>query len=102
MSKKSNIKVKELTEIVLVQVFDWTTVIDLDGDLRLLKYVVRKGEGAFRVALYDRITFSYSLKRGDTEITKKEYHEKRLEPEFIDGELPKTLWRVLTSMKDQE
>ena len=58
----------------MIQVFDWTTVIDLDGDMRLLKYVITKGEGAFRVALYDRITFAYSLKRGHSEIAKKEYH----------------------------
>jgi len=45
----------------VIQVFDWTTVIDLDGDKKLLKYVLTKGEGAFRVALYDKITFNYQI-----------------------------------------
>lgn len=43
----------------MIQALDWTTVIDLDGDKKLLKYVLTRGEGAFRVALYDKIWFSY-------------------------------------------
>ncbi len=43
ISKKSNIKIKKLTEVFLIQVFDWTTVIDLEGDKKLLKYIYNKG-----------------------------------------------------------
>ena len=49
--------------MLVIHSFDWTTVIDLDGDKKLLKYVLRKGEGAFRVALYDKIGFTYEIKR---------------------------------------
>lgn len=75
VSKKSNIKIKSKTEIFVINVEDWTTVIDLDGDKRLLKYILKKGEGAFRVALYDKISFKYSISRNNIIIREKEYHK---------------------------
>lgn len=59
VSNKSNIKIKEYTEVYVIHSIDWVTVIDLDGDKKLLKEVLRKGEGAFRVANFDKISCNY-------------------------------------------
>jgi hypothetical protein len=46
-------------------------VIDLDGDKKLLKYVLNKGEGAFRIALYDKIWCTYEFLKNDRSVEKK-------------------------------
>ena len=78
VSKKSNIKIKAKTEIHVIHAYDWTTVIDLDGDKKLLKYVLTKGEGAFRIALYDKIWFTYEFKRNGISVEKKLLEGQRL------------------------
>ncbi len=50
----------------------------MDGDKKLLKYVFVKGEGAFRVALFDKITFSYEIRRGDVSVKEGVFDGRRL------------------------
>lgn len=53
ISKKTNIKVLKQKIVYTVEVTKWTTVIDLDGDLKYFKYVFQKGNGPNRVHKYD-------------------------------------------------
>jgi hypothetical protein len=50
----------------------------LDQDKKLLKYVLAKGEGAFRVALYDKISFNYLISRNDVTVKEGLFVDKRL------------------------
>lgn len=39
--------------MVVVEVEDWITVIDIDENKDVLKYILQRGEGPFRVTKYD-------------------------------------------------
>lgn len=43
VSKKSNIKVLKGRRVMQVEVKEWITVIDIDSDLKYLKYVLQRG-----------------------------------------------------------
>jgi predicted ATPase with chaperone activity len=53
VSKKSNIKVLKSKRTFTIEALDWTTVIDIDGDRKVLKQVENKGMGHYRVQKYD-------------------------------------------------
>ena len=45
----------------VIEVANWTTVIDLDGNKLLFKYIRAKGSGPHRVHQYDEVQFKYEI-----------------------------------------
>jgi hypothetical protein len=65
VSKKSNIKKRIKVEVVVIWVEDWTTVIDVDCDGKLMKEIHTRGEGHSRIAKHDEVCFEFTLTQGD-------------------------------------
>ena len=53
VSKKSNIKILKQKIIYVIEIEKWTTVIDIEGDRKIMKYVVNRGNGPNRVQKFD-------------------------------------------------
>ena len=61
MSKKTNIKILKFKRVFQVEVAQWTTVIDIDNDLKYLKYVKQRGEGPHRVSKFDEVSYKSDI-----------------------------------------
>ena len=63
-SAKNNIKKRVRVDVYVIWVEDWTTVIDVDCDGKLMKEIITKGEGHSRIAKYDEVLFDFKLTQG--------------------------------------
>ena len=82
----------------------WITVIDLDGDLKYLKYVHHRGNGPNRVHQYDEIFFKYNIFCDKEKVESFETEENsplKIELSTING-MHNIIWKMLSSMKTSE
>jgi hypothetical protein len=81
----------------IIEVLEWTTVIDMDSDLKWMKTILAKGQGLDRVSPCDRFSVSYSVQATST------LREDKLElTNMDDPRLPKLIKKVLYNMKGGE
>ena len=98
VSKKSNIKILKGKRVFQIEVQKWTTVIDLDSDLKFLKYIRKRGSGPHRVSKFDEVTFKVEILINDMVVHKIQKEDLRIEEEQI-AEMPEIVWKILSSMK---
>lgn len=67
VNKKNNIKKRVKVEVYVIWVDTWTTVIDVECDGKIMKEVVRRGEGHSRIAKYDEVCFEFKICQGSVE-----------------------------------
>jgi len=83
----------------VIQLIDWTTIVDLDQDFNYMKKILQKGTGNERYAEPDEVTFSFKLSQGDKVLLDKEI-ESKIE---LGGEgIPSNVMKILRTMKKTE
>ena len=80
---------------LLLEVFDWETIIDINGDLRCMKHVIRKGRGIERLKKCDEATASLILMLRDSQ-------KVLLTKNFEEGDLPRSIFELLLYAKEGE
>ena len=81
MSKKTNIKILKFKRVFQVEVAQWTTVIDIDNDLKYLKYVKQRGEGPHRVSKFDEVSYKSEIFFEEAVVFTNEVKDLRMEDE---------------------
>lgn len=71
-SESNSMKVLDYAEFYVIEMKEWTTVIDLIGDRRFMKKVLEKGEGGERVSMSDEVKLSYEVAWGDHIVDQRE------------------------------
>ena len=85
---------------LLLEVFDWETIIDINGDLRCMKHVIRKGRGIERLKKCDEATASLILMLRDSQkvLLTKNFEEGDVPSEI----LPRSIFELLLYAKEGE
>ncbi|KAL4496561.1 hypothetical protein ABPG72_015922 [Tetrahymena utriculariae] len=81
---------------------DWTTVIDLNQDMTILKKIVQKGEGNHRTEKQDEVIVNYCLKRGEEVLDERNDDTPCRIESLLEKGMSEVVWRVIRSMKDKE
>jgi hypothetical protein len=85
---------------ILAEVFDWETIIDVNGDLMCMKHIIRKGKGIERLKPSDEAKASLVLLVRESE---KVVFTKNLEEgPLVSKELPFSIWQLILYAKEGE
>lgn len=85
---------------MLVEVFDWETIIDVNGDLKCMKHIIRKGKGIERLSRSDEASISIALMSRSSEkvLLAKTFKEGDVVSEL----LPNSVFDLLLYAKEGE
>ena len=88
---------------LLAEMIGWQTVIDVNGDLKLMKKVLERGTGQKRFDTLDEITFSCHIyQEGHPEVVLRKYDLSDCLVDSLETPLPSCLVEVLKTSKAQE
>lgn len=85
---------------LFIEVFDWETIIDMNGDLHCMKHVLRKGTGIERLKRSDEANASLILKLRDSEKVLLTHNFK--EGQVLSEILPTSIFQLLLYSKEGE
>ncbi|EGR27393.1 hypothetical protein IMG5_196630 [Ichthyophthirius multifiliis] len=98
----NHMKILDYKKFYLFYLEDWTTVIDLRQDMNFLKKVIQKGQGIQRCEKSDEVIFNYKLSKEQEIIDERNSDEIIRVDKLMEIGFSDCIWRVMSSMKDQE